>query len=189
MINRVNALLRINQRDKCLSLSYDILCTSCRISWDAENFNTDVKRWLVCSLEKDRQLNSILNYLLNIQLLLIVDSTTLRAPLCSHWLTSQAGHQWNCLKQESIVIISFPYTVVQAMDPHLVTDTIFTSQATPHPTHILTQTLDTATVHHLAIVIPAPSPNHSWLEVTLFSLMKLKCFMKLFNINLLNQVR
>ena len=74
------------------------------------------------------------------------------------------------------------------MDPHLVEDTIFTSQATPHPTQILTQTLDTPTVHHLATVMVATSPNHSWQEVTFFNLMKLKCFMKLFNINLLNQV-
>ena len=74
------------------------------------------------------------------------------------------------------------------MDPHLVEDTICTSQATHHPTQILTQTLDTSTVHHLATVMAAPSPDHSWQEVTIFSLMKLKCFMKLFNINLLNQV-
>ena len=75
------------------------------------------------------------------------------------------------------------------MDPHLVEDTIFTSQATPHPIQILTQTLDTPTVHHLATIMAAISPDHSWQEViTLLSLMKLKCFMKLFNINLLNQV-
>ena len=74
------------------------------------------------------------------------------------------------------------------MDPHLVEDTILTSQATPHPTQILPQTLDTPTVHHLATVMAAPSPNHSWQEVTIFNLMKLKCFMKLFNINLLSQV-
>ena len=73
------------------------------------------------------------------------------------------------------------------MDPHLVEETIFTSQATPHPIQILTQDLDTTTVHHLATVLAAPSPNHSWQEVTIFNLMKLKCFMKLFNINLLNQ--
>ena len=73
------------------------------------------------------------------------------------------------------------------MDPYLVTETIFTSQATPHPTQILTQTLDAPTVHHLATVMAAPSPNHSWQEVTNFNQMKLKCFMKLFNINLLNQ--
>ena len=74
------------------------------------------------------------------------------------------------------------------MDLYLVEDTISTSQATPHPTQILTQTLITPTVHHLATVMAAPSPDHSWQEVTLFNLMKLKCFMKLFNINLLNQV-
>ena len=74
------------------------------------------------------------------------------------------------------------------MDPRLVEDTIFASQATPHPTQILTQTLDTPTVHHLATVIAAPSPTHSWQEFTIFNLMKLKCFMKLFNINLLHQV-
>ena len=74
------------------------------------------------------------------------------------------------------------------MDPYLVTETIFTSQTTPHPTQILTQTLDTPTVHHLATVMVAPSPDHSWQEVISFNLMKLKCFMKLFNINPLNQV-
>ena len=74
------------------------------------------------------------------------------------------------------------------MDPYLVEETIFTSQATPYPIQILTQTLDTPTAHHLATVMAAPSPNHSWQEVTICNLMKLKCFMKLFNINLLNQV-
>ena len=39
------------------------------------------------------------------------------------------------------------------MDPHLVEETIFTSQATPHPIQILTQDLDTTTVHH---------PGHSF---------------------------
>ena len=73
------------------------------------------------------------------------------------------------------------------MDLYLVKETISTSEATPHPTQILTQTLDAPTVHHLATVMAAPSPNHSWQEVTIFNLMKLKCFMKLSNINLLNQ--
>ena len=67
------------------------------------------------------------------------------------------------------------------MDLYLVQDTISTSQATPHPTQIPSQTLDTPTVHHLATVIAAPSPDHSWQEVTNFNQMKLKCFMKLFN--------
>ena len=83
---------------------------------------------------------------------------------------------------------AIPYTVVRTVVPHLVEGTIFTSQATPHPTQILTQTLDTPTVHHLAIVVAAPSRNHSWQEVTIFNLMKSKCFMKLFKINLLNPV-
>ena len=74
------------------------------------------------------------------------------------------------------------------MDPHLVEDTISPLRTTPHPTQILTQTLDTPTVHHLATVMAAPSPTHSWQEVTLFNLMRLKCFMTLFNINPLNQV-
>ena len=59
--------------------------------------------------------------------------------------------------------------------------------ATPHPTQILTQTLDTPTVRHLATVMEAPSPNHSWQEVTIFNLMKLKCFMKVFETNELKQ--
>ena len=74
------------------------------------------------------------------------------------------------------------------MDPSLVEEGIFKLATTPHPTQIPTQTLETPTVHHLATVISAPSPDHSWLEVTNFNLMKLKCFIKLFNINLLNQV-
>ena len=74
------------------------------------------------------------------------------------------------------------------MDPHLVEDSISTLRTTPLSAEILTQTLDTPIVHHLATVMAAPSPNHSWQEVTIFSLMKLKCFMKLFNINLLSQV-
>ena len=64
------------------------------------------------------------------------------------------------------------------MDPHLVEEVIFALGTTPHPTQIPTQTLDTPTVHHLATVMAAPSPNHSWLEVTFFNPMKLKCFMK-----------
>ena len=84
--------------------------------------------------------------------------------------------------------MDIPYTVVQATDPHLVEDTISTLPATHHPTKILTQTLDTPIVHHLATVMAAPSPYHSWQEVTIFNLMKLKCFMKVLNINLLNQV-
>ena len=64
------------------------------------------------------------------------------------------------------------------MDPALVEEVIFTLPTTPHPTQILAQTLDTPTVHHLATVISAPSPDHSWLEVSNFNPMKLKCFMK-----------
>ena len=74
------------------------------------------------------------------------------------------------------------------MDPALVEEVIFTLATTPHPTQILDQTLDTPTVHHLATVMAAPSPDHSWQEVTNFNQMKLKCFMKVLNINLLNQV-
>ena len=69
------------------------------------------------------------------------------------------------------------------MDPTLVEEGIFTLATTPHPTQIPTQTLDTPTVHHLATVMAAPSPNHSWLEVTLFDPMKLKCFIKVLETN------
>ena len=69
------------------------------------------------------------------------------------------------------------------MDPPLVEEAIFTLATTPHPTQIPTQTLDTPTVHHLATVMAAPSPNHSWLEVTLFDPMKLKCFIKVLETN------
>ena len=69
------------------------------------------------------------------------------------------------------------------MDPTLVEEGIFGLRTTPHPTHIPTQTLDTPTVHHLATVMAAPSPNHSWQEVALLYPMKLKCFMKVFEIN------
>ena len=69
------------------------------------------------------------------------------------------------------------------MDPHLVEEAIFTFPVTPHPTQIPTQTLDTPTVHHLATVMAAPSPNHSWQEVTHFNPMKLKCFMKVLETN------
>ena len=87
-----------------------------------------------------------------------------------------------------MVIGNIPYTVVTTVVPHLVEDTISTLPVMPHPTQILTQTLDTSTVHHLATVMAAPSRDHSWQEVTIFNLMKLKCFMKVLNINLLNQV-
>ena len=112
---------------------------------------------------------------------------TVRRPFCSHWLTSQAGDQSNCLKQEGIVVANIPYTVVLAMDPHLVEDTIFTLPATPHPTQIQTQTLDTPTAHQLATVKAAPSPNPSLREVTVFNLMRLKYFMKLHKKNELKQ--
>ena len=69
------------------------------------------------------------------------------------------------------------------MDPHLVEDTISTLRTPPLPTQVPTQTLDTPTVHHLATVIAAPSPNLSWQEVTHFNPMKLKCFMKLLETN------
>ena len=69
------------------------------------------------------------------------------------------------------------------MDPHLVEDTISTLRTTPLPTQIPIQTLDTPTVHHLATVMAAPSPNHSWQEVTNFNPMKLKCFMKVLETN------
>ena len=72
------------------------------------------------------------------------------------------------------------------MDPSLVEDTISTLLTTPHPTKNPPQTLDTLTVHHLAIVILAPLPNRSWQEVTNFNLMKLKCFMKLLETNMLD---
>ena len=87
-----------------------------------------------------------------------------------------------------VIVGKIPYTVVSTVVPHLVEDTISTLPASHHPTKILTQTLDTPTVHHLATVMAAPSPDHSWQELTLFNLMKLKCFMKVLNINLLNQV-
>ena len=69
------------------------------------------------------------------------------------------------------------------MDPSLVEETISTLRTTSHPTQIPTQTLDTPTVHHLATVMADPSPNHSWLEVTIFNPMKLKCFMKVLETN------
>ena len=47
------------------------------------------------------------------------------------------------------------------MDPHLVKDTMFIFPATPHPTQILTQTLEPPTAHQLVTVLAAPSPDHS----------------------------
>ena len=69
------------------------------------------------------------------------------------------------------------------MDPHLVEDTMSALRTTPLPTQILTQTLDTPTVHHLATVMAAPLPNHSSQEVEILNPMKLKCFMKVLEIN------
>ena len=85
------------------------------------------------------------------------------------------------------LIILIPCTVVTTVDLHLVTDTIFTLPVTPRPTPILTHSLDTPTVHHLATVIAAPSPNHSWQEALIFNQMKLKYFMKLLEANVSNQ--
>ena len=62
-----------------------------------------------------------------------------------------------------------------------------TLPVTPRPTSILTHSLDTPTVHHLATVIAAPSPNHSWQEALIFNQMKLKYFMKLLEANVSNQ--
>ena len=73
------------------------------------------------------------------------------------------------------------------MDPHLDGDTIFTFLTTPHPTQILSHTLDTATAHQLATVLAAPSPFPSWQELTIFNLMRLKYFMKLLKKNELKQ--
>ena len=88
-----------------------------------------------------------------------------------------------------VIVGNIPYTIVTTVVPHLVEDTISTLPATQHPTKILTQTLDTPIVHHLATVMAATSADHSWREViTIFNQMKLKCFMKVLNINLLNQV-
>ena len=80
-----------------------------------------------------------------------------------------------------------PYTVVLSMDPNLVEDAISALRTTPHPIQIPTHTLETPTVHHLATVMAAPSPNHFWQEVTIFNLMKLKCSMKLLETNMSNQ--
>ena len=80
-----------------------------------------------------------------------------------------------------------PYTVVLSMDPNLVEDAISALRTTPHPTQIPTHTLETPTVHHLATVMAAPSPNHFWQEVTIFNLMKLKCSMKLLETNMSNE--
>ena len=55
---------------------------------------------------------------------------------------------------------------------------MFTLLTTPHPTQILSQTLETTTPHHLGIVLGTPSPHHSWQEAPLSHLMKLKCFIK-----------
>ena len=85
------------------------------------------------------------------------------------------------------MVANIPYTVVLAMDPYLVEDGIFTLPATPHPTQILTQTLDTPTAHQPATVMAAPSPDHSWQEVAIFNLMKLKYFLKLRKKNELKQ--
>ena len=111
-----------------------------------------------------------------------MDTSTAQRLFCSRWLTPQAGHHRNFFKQDGIVPVAIPYTVVQAMDPHLVTETIFTLPAMPHRTQNLTRTSDTPTVHHPATVIAAPS-IHSWQEVAVLNPMKSKCFMKLLETN------
>ena len=86
-----------------------------------------------------------------------------------------------------LLLTAIPYTTVITVDPDLVEDTIFTLPATPPPAQVLTQTLGTPTAHQLATVIAAPSPNHSWQEVTSFNLMRLKYFMKILKTNELKQ--
>ena len=104
-------------------------------------------------------------------------TATARQPFCSHWLTSQAGDQSNCLKQDDLVVTENPHTVVLIVDPHLVEDTIFTLPIMLHLTQSLSQTLDGRTAHQLVTVMAAPSPNRSWQEVINLNLMKSKCFM------------
>ena len=76
---------------------------------------------------------------------------------------------------------------VQIVDPHLEEAPIFTLPAMPHPAQILSRILETPTAHQLATVMAAPSLRLSWQEVTIFSLMRLKCFMKLLKTKKLKQ--
>ena len=62
-------------------------------------------------------------------------------------------------------------------------DTILELPVTPHPTQILTQTLGTPTGHLSASLISTPAPAHSLQEVKVLNPMKLKCFMKVPEIN------
>ena len=53
-------------------------------------------------------------------------------------------------------------TAAICKDPHLEMDTIFILPLKPHQTQILTQTLDTPTIHHLITALVARSHEHSW---------------------------
>ena len=109
---------------------------------------------------------ALLNFLSLWQIPAISISTTPK-PFCFHWWTSQDGHLLNCLKQEDIVLTEhIPYVLVQGMGPHSVEDMTFTFPARRRPIAIHTATLAILTAHRAGTATAAPSPGHSWQELT-----------------------
>ena len=93
--------------------------------------------------------------------------TTTPKPFCFHWWTSQDGHLLNCLKQEDIVLTErIPYVFVHRMGPPSEEDMTFTFPTPRHPIAIHIASLAILTVHRAGTATAAPSPEHSWQELT-----------------------
>ena len=82
------------------------------------------------------------------------------------WVSSQDGHLLNCLKRENIVLANIRSVLIHRMVPHSVEDMTFTFPTTRHPIAIHTATLDILTAHRVGTATAAPSPKHSWQELT-----------------------
>ena len=96
----------------------------------------------------------------------IIISTTPK-PFCFHWWTGQDGHLLNCLKQEDIVLTEhIPYFLVHRMGPHSVEDMTFKFSTPDNPVAIYTATSAVLTAHRVGTATAAPSPKHSWQELT-----------------------
>ena len=60
-----------------------------------------------------------------------------------------------------------PYTVAHRLGPYLEEDMTFTFPTTHHPIAILLTTLALLTAHRAGTASAAPSPEHSWQELTI----------------------
>ena len=103
---------------------------------------------------------------------------TIQKRSCFHWWTSLDGHLSNCLKQGIMLQTKDPYTLKRTLGLHSEVDMTFTFPATRRPIAILTATLAILTAHRAGTATAAPSPKHSWQELTGSHQTKLKLFTK-----------